>query len=73
MNAKGLAIITVCKLGFLVTARAGSGIVIAKTGDDGVSGKNDRRVLECYGQLWLFYIHVYIKIFQMLPSKLSDD
>ena len=30
VNARGLAIITVAKLGFLVTARGGSGIVIAK-------------------------------------------
>ncbi|CAH1787730.1 unnamed protein product, partial [Owenia fusiformis] len=33
-NAKGLAILSVAKLGFLITARAGSGIVIAKL-DDG--------------------------------------
>ena len=30
VNAAGLAILTVAKLGFLVTARGGSGIVIAK-------------------------------------------
>jgi lipid-binding SYLF domain-containing protein len=30
LKAKGLAILTVFKLGFLVTARGGSGIVIAK-------------------------------------------
>lgn len=34
MKAKGLAILTVVKAGFLVTARAGSGIVIAKQNDD---------------------------------------
>ena len=33
-KAKGLAILTVFKAGFLVTARGGSGIVIAKTRDD---------------------------------------
>ncbi|GFS24886.1 SH3 domain-containing YSC84-like protein 1 [Elysia marginata] len=33
-KAKGLAIITVFKAGFLVTARGGSGIVIAKLDDD---------------------------------------
>lgn len=33
MKAKGLAIITVIKAGFLVTARGGSGIVIAKLDD----------------------------------------
>ena len=32
VNAEGLAILTVVKVGFLVTARAGSGIVIAKLG-----------------------------------------
>lgn len=32
-KAKGLAILTVVKIGFLVTARAGSGIVIAKLGN----------------------------------------
>jgi len=31
-RAEGLAILTVVKVGFLVTARAGSGIVIAKLG-----------------------------------------
>lgn len=36
MKAKGLAIITVIKAGFLVTARGGSGIVIAKL-DDGLN------------------------------------
>ena len=30
MKAHGLAILTVAKIGFLVTARGGSGIVIAK-------------------------------------------
>lgn len=35
MKAKGLAILTVVKAGFLVTARGGSGIVIAKL-DDGI-------------------------------------
>ncbi|XP_069132829.1 SH3 domain-containing YSC84-like protein 1 [Argopecten irradians] len=34
LKAKGLAILTVVKAGFLVTARGGSGIVIAKVGDD---------------------------------------
>ncbi|KAI8783479.1 SH3 domain-containing YSC84 protein 1 [Biomphalaria glabrata] len=34
-KAKGLAIITVFKAGFLVTARGGSGIVIAKLSEDG--------------------------------------
>ncbi|XP_021368150.1 SH3 domain-containing YSC84-like protein 1 [Mizuhopecten yessoensis] len=34
VKAKGLAILTVFKAGFLVTARGGSGIVIAKVGDD---------------------------------------
>lgn len=34
LKAKGLAILTVVKAGFLVTARAGSGIVIAKLNDD---------------------------------------
>ena len=33
-RARGLAILTVFKAGFLVTARGGSGIVIAKLGDD---------------------------------------
>lgn len=33
MNAEGLAIITVAKIGFLVTARGGSGIVIARLED----------------------------------------
>ena len=33
MNAQGLAILTVVKVGFLVTARGGSGIVIAKLPD----------------------------------------
>lgn len=33
-KAKGLAILTVCRVGFLVTARGGSGIVIAKINDD---------------------------------------
>lgn len=33
-KAKGLAIITVFKAGFLVTARGGSGIVIAKLKDE---------------------------------------
>ena len=32
-KAEGLAILTVVKVGFLVTARAGSGIVIAKLGN----------------------------------------
>lgn len=32
-NAAGLAVLTVVKIGFLVTARGGSGIVIAKTED----------------------------------------
>ena len=35
MKAKGLAILTVVKAGFLVTARGGSGIVIAKL-DEGI-------------------------------------
>lgn len=35
MKAKGLAVLTVVKAGFLVTARGGSGIVIAKL-DDGI-------------------------------------
>ncbi|GFO09431.1 Sh3 domain-containing ysc84-like protein 1 [Plakobranchus ocellatus] len=35
-KAKGLAIITVFKAGFLVTARGGSGIVIAKLDDDNI-------------------------------------
>ncbi len=30
MGARGLAILTVAKIGFLVTARGGSGIVIAR-------------------------------------------
>ncbi len=30
MRAEGLAILTVAKIGFLVTARGGSGIVIAR-------------------------------------------
>ena len=34
LKAKGLAILTVVRAGFLVTARAGSGIVIAKINDD---------------------------------------
>ena len=34
MNSAGLAILSVVKFGFLVTARGGSGIVIAKL-DDG--------------------------------------
>ena len=34
LQAKGLAILTVVRAGFLVTARAGSGIVIAKINDD---------------------------------------
>ncbi|KAK6192052.1 hypothetical protein SNE40_003598 [Patella caerulea] len=34
VKAKGLAILTVVKMGFLVTARGGSGIVIAKKDDD---------------------------------------
>ena len=38
MKAKGLAIITVIKAGFLVTARGGSGIVIAKLDDSITSG-----------------------------------
>ncbi|KAL5007322.1 hypothetical protein ScPMuIL_016128 [Solemya velum] len=38
LKAKGLAILTVFKAGFLVTARAGSGIVIAKLGDDDNDG-----------------------------------
>lgn len=39
MKAKGIAILTVVKAGFLVTARGGSGVVIAKV-DDGIdSGK----------------------------------
>lgn len=33
-KARGLAILTVVKAGFLVTARGGSGIVIAKLDDD---------------------------------------
>ena len=33
VNAEGLAIITVAKVGFLITARGGSGIVIAKLSD----------------------------------------
>lgn len=33
-NAAGLAVLTVAKVGFLVTARGGSGIVIAKLEDD---------------------------------------
>lgn len=33
-NAKGLAIITVVRVGFLVTARGGSGLVIAKLSDN---------------------------------------
>lgn len=36
MKAKGLAVLTVVKAGFLVTARGGSGIVIAKL-DDGIN------------------------------------
>lgn len=36
LKAKGLAILTVVKAGFLVTARGGSGIVIAKV-DDGIN------------------------------------
>ena len=40
MKAKGLAIITVIKAGFLVTARGGSGIVIAKLDDGLNSGKS---------------------------------
>jgi len=32
-RAEGLAILTVARIGFLVTARAGSGIVIAKLGN----------------------------------------
>jgi len=32
VRAEGLAILTVVRVGFLVTARAGSGIVIAKLG-----------------------------------------
>ena len=39
MKAKGLAIITVIKAGFLVTARGGSGIVIAKLDDSITSGE----------------------------------
>ena len=38
MKAKGLAVITVIKAGFLVTARGGSGIVIAKLDDSITSG-----------------------------------
>lgn len=38
LKAKGLAIITVFKAGFLVTARGGSGIVIAKMNDEPESG-----------------------------------
>ena len=38
MKAKGLAILTVVKAGFLVTARGGSGIVIAKVDDGLTSG-----------------------------------
>ena len=38
MKAKGLAILTVVKAGFLVTARGGSGIVIAKKDDSINSG-----------------------------------
>ena len=37
LKAKGLAILTVVRAGFLVTARGGSGIVIAKLNDDLVS------------------------------------
>jgi len=33
VRAEGLAILTVVRVGFLVTARAGSGIVIAKLGN----------------------------------------
>ena len=38
VHAAGLAIITVAKIGFLVTARGGSGIVIAKLPDGSKSG-----------------------------------
>ena len=43
VNAEGLAILTVAKIGFLLTARGGSGIVIAKLNSGGE--KN----------LWLIY------------------
>ena len=33
MKAEGLAILTVIKVGFLVTARGGSGIVVARLSD----------------------------------------
>ena len=39
MKAKGIAILTVVKAGFLVTARGGSGIVIAKVNDGIGAGK----------------------------------
>jgi SH3 domain-containing YSC84-like protein 1 len=44
-NAKGFAIFTIFKAGFLFSARAGSGIVIAKL-DDGS---------ECGGTLYFMY------------------
>ena len=44
MKAKGLAVITVVKAGFLVTARGGSGIVIAKL-DDGIINSGMRGFL----------------------------
>src|SRR5262245_39391213 len=37
-GAKGLAILTVVKAGFLVSAQGGKGVVIAKTSSDGWSG-----------------------------------
>ena len=45
MKAKGLAVITVVKAGFLVTARGGSGIVIAKL-DDGIINSGIRHYRE---------------------------
>lgn len=40
-NAKGFAIFTVAKAGFLFSARAGSGVVVAKM-NDGSESKSDR-------------------------------
>lgn len=53
MKAKGIAILTVVKAGFLVTARGGSGVVIAKVDDGITSGmfKEDQQYSSTGGAL----------------------
>ncbi|EPY79750.1 hypothetical protein CB1_000896010 [Camelus ferus] len=67
-KAKGLAVLSVIKAGFLVTARGGSGIVLARLPDGNACSKLDGG-LDSSTSLWVFSSGPYLAHVSSIPTS----